>query len=109
MICTDILARGIDLPDVRLVVNLDSAKTQEEYLHRSGRASRWAHNPGLVVNFEQKGQQTSVEDVVTKIKELVKEKDCVRVDTRMAKENAVSDQNVKNIENIELCEQVYKR
>ena len=47
--------------------------------------------------------------MVTKVKELVKEKDCVRVDTRMAKENAVSDQNVKNIENIELCEQVYKR
>ena len=67
MICTDILARGIDLPDVRLVVNLDSAKTQEEYLHRSGRASRWAHNPGLVVNFDSKGQHTSVEDVVAKI------------------------------------------
>jgi hypothetical protein len=37
------------------------------------------------------------------------EKDYMRVDSRMAKENAISDQNVKSIENIELCEQVYKR
>lgn len=109
VICTDILARGIDLPDVRLVVNLDAAKTQEEYLHRAGRASRWAHNPGLVVNFEAKGLQTSIEDVSALIKELLKDKDSLRVETRLTKETAISDLNVKTIEYIERCEQTYKR
>jgi len=42
VICTDILARGIDLPDVRLVINFDSANSEEEHIHRAGRASRWA-------------------------------------------------------------------
>ena len=41
VICTDILARGIDLPDVRLVINFDPANQQEEHIHRAGRASRW--------------------------------------------------------------------
>jgi len=51
VICTDILARGIDLPDVRLVINFDPAGTNEEHLHRAGRASRWSKNPGIVINF----------------------------------------------------------
>lgn len=76
---------------MRLVVNLDAAKTQEEYLHRAGRASRWAHNPGLVVNFEAKGLQTSIEDVIAPIKELLKDKDSLRVETRLTKETAITD------------------
>lgn len=60
VICTDILARGIDLPDVRLVINLDQAFTREESLHRAGRASRWAGNPGLTINFTNNDEDNSV-------------------------------------------------
>lgn len=52
VICTDILARGIDLPDVRLVINFDSAISGDEHTHRCGRASRWSKNPGLVINLD---------------------------------------------------------
>lgn len=38
VVSTDILARGIDLPCVRLVINYDMAATLEDYVHRIGRA-----------------------------------------------------------------------
>jgi superfamily II DNA/RNA helicase len=63
IICTDLMARGVDLPDVRLVINLDSAHTQEEALHRSGRACRWDKNPGLVVSFSNSIECQTIESV----------------------------------------------
>ncbi|KAI8977888.1 P-loop containing nucleoside triphosphate hydrolase protein [Pilobolus umbonatus] len=38
IVSTDILSRGIDLPNVRLVINYDMASTLEDYVHRIGRA-----------------------------------------------------------------------
>ncbi|UBV45073.1 DEAD/DEAH box helicase (plasmid) [Deinococcus taeanensis] len=45
LIATDIAGRGIDLPEVRLVVHLDVASTAEDHVHRSGRTAR-AGQPG---------------------------------------------------------------
>ncbi len=39
-IATDVAARGIDLPDLELVVHADIPKTPETLLHRSGRTGR---------------------------------------------------------------------
>ncbi|KAI8880001.1 DEAD-domain-containing protein [Backusella circina FSU 941] len=38
VVTTDILARGIDLPNVKLVINYDMTATLQEYVHRVGRA-----------------------------------------------------------------------
>jgi superfamily II DNA/RNA helicase len=59
VVCTDLLARGIDLPDVRVIVNLDPAQSKEEKLHRMGRACRWNTNPGLCLNFTQNSEKAS--------------------------------------------------
>lgn len=40
LIATDIAARGIDIPDVSLVVNYDVPTTPEAYVHRIGRTAR---------------------------------------------------------------------
>eukprot|EP00929_Paragymnodinium_shiwhaense_P001321 TRINITY_DN101546_c0_g1_i1.p1 TRINITY_DN101546_c0_g1~~TRINITY_DN101546_c0_g1_i1.p1 ORF type:complete len:771 (-),score=198.80 TRINITY_DN101546_c0_g1_i1:158-2470(-) len=40
LICTDLAARGIDLPNCRHVVQLEFAKNPTEYLHRVGRGAR---------------------------------------------------------------------
>ena len=40
IICTDILARGIDLQDVNFVVNYDTPSNAEAYVHRVGRTAR---------------------------------------------------------------------
>jgi ATP-dependent RNA helicase RhlE len=40
LVATDIAARGIDVPDIELVVNFDPPATREDYLHRIGRTGR---------------------------------------------------------------------
>ncbi|CAO3681809.1 unnamed protein product [Umbelopsis ramanniana] len=38
IVATGVLARGIDLPNVRMVINYDMANTVDEYIHQVGRA-----------------------------------------------------------------------
>lgn len=40
LICTDLAARGLDIPKIEMVVNYDMPKTHEIYLHRVGRTAR---------------------------------------------------------------------
>ncbi|ACO45194.1 DEAD/DEAH box helicase [Deinococcus deserti] len=46
LIATDIAGRGIDLPEVRIVIHMDVAATAEDHVHRSGRTAR-AGRPGV--------------------------------------------------------------
>src|SRR6201996_1760804 len=39
-VCTDVAARGIDLPDLGLVIQADAPRNSETLLHRSGRTGR---------------------------------------------------------------------
>ena len=40
LIATDIAARGIDIDDIKLVINYDMPQTVEDYVHRIGRTAR---------------------------------------------------------------------
>lgn len=50
ILTTDLLARGIDLPKVNIVINFDTWKSQNQYLHRIGRTGRFGVN-GIAINF----------------------------------------------------------
>lgn len=50
LICTDLAARGIDIPDVRYVVNYDIPEQPENYIHRVGRTGRMKKK-GEAVSF----------------------------------------------------------
>ena len=50
LVATDVAARGLDVPDVRLVVNVTFPLTVEEYVHRIGRTGR-AGAEGSAVTF----------------------------------------------------------
>ena len=50
LIATDVAARGLDVDDIRLVVNFDFPKEMESYVHRIGRTGR-AGKRGVAVSF----------------------------------------------------------
>lgn len=50
LIATDVAGRGIDVPDVSLVLNFDMSKTIEDYIHRIGRTGR-AGKSGTAISF----------------------------------------------------------
>jgi superfamily II DNA/RNA helicase len=41
ILATDLLSRGVDLPDVKLVINFDLPLTSAEFFHRIGRSGRF--------------------------------------------------------------------
>ena len=50
LVATDIVARGIDIDDIRLVINFDVPHDSEDYVHRIGRTAR-ANNDGVALTF----------------------------------------------------------
>jgi len=50
LVATDIVARGIDIDDIRLVINYDVPHDSEDYVHRIGRTAR-ADNDGCAITF----------------------------------------------------------
>jgi ATP-dependent RNA helicase DDX23/PRP28 len=51
LVATDVAGRGIDVPDVKHVINYDMARTIEDYTHRIGRTGRGAGKSGLATSF----------------------------------------------------------
>ena len=57
LVATDIVARGIDIDDIRLVINFDVPHDCEDYVHRIGRTAR-ANNDGVAITFVSEKEQT---------------------------------------------------
>lgn len=53
LISTNITSRGIDVQQVRTVVNFDIPRSVDVYLHRIGRSGRWGRK-GIAINFVTK-------------------------------------------------------
>lgn len=56
IVCTDVLARGLDIPQVDLVINCQPPKDPETYVHRSGRTGR-AGRSGVCVTFYKPAEE----------------------------------------------------
>ncbi|KAK9332637.1 P-loop containing nucleoside triphosphate hydrolase protein [Lipomyces starkeyi] len=68
LICTDVLARGIDVHGVNLVINYDVPQSAQAYIHRIGRTGR-AGKQGKAVTFFTKDDVESVKIVINVMKE----------------------------------------
>jgi superfamily II DNA/RNA helicase len=70
LLATDVAARGIDLPQVSLVINYDVPRDTETYVHRMGRTGR-AGRKGRAVTFvtpeQSKGFKRIEEDLLIHI------------------------------------------
>ena len=68
LVATDIVSRGIDIDDIRLVINYDVPHDSEDYVHRIGRTAR-ANHDGCAITFVSEKEQTqfkSIEDFLEK-------------------------------------------
>jgi len=50
IVATDVISRGIDIKDINLVVNYDTPRDAEDYVHRIGRTAR-ANTSGVAITF----------------------------------------------------------
>ena len=64
LIATDISARGIDIPDVDIVVNYDLPEVAENYVHRVGRTGR-GDKKGLAISFCSAEEKDLLEEIET--------------------------------------------
>ena len=64
LVATDIVARGIDIDDIRLVINYDVPHDSEDYVHRIGRTAR-ANNDGVALTFVCEKEQTYFKSIET--------------------------------------------
>jgi len=68
MVATDVAARGLDIPDVALVVNFTFPLTIEDYVHRIGRTGR-AGKKGLSITFFQPSDKSHAGELQQVIKQ----------------------------------------
>jgi ATP-dependent RNA helicase RhlE len=62
LIATDVSARGIDIPDVDIVVNYDLPEQAENYVHRVGRTGR-GRKKGDAISFCSSEEKALLEDI----------------------------------------------
>lgn len=58
LLCTDVAARGLDIPNVDWIVQFDPPDDPKEYIHRVGRTARGTNNSGnalLIIRPEEIG------------------------------------------------------
>ncbi|HIW76495.1 MULTISPECIES: DEAD/DEAH box helicase [Gordonibacter] len=62
LVATDVLARGIDVPDVDHVINFDLPDMPEDYIHRIGRTGR-AGEEGYAISFVTRETSRTLRDI----------------------------------------------
>ncbi|CAN1857439.1 DEAD-box ATP-dependent RNA helicase 5 [Linum perenne] len=75
MVATDVAARGLDVPDVEVVINYSFPLTTEDYVHRIGRTGR-AGKKGVAHTFfthHNKGLAGELVNVLREAKQIVPE------------------------------------
>src|SRR6516225_6760571 len=62
IVCSDVAARGLDIPDVSHVINFDAPHHSEDYVHRIGRTGR-AGKTGQAVTIATRGDSKAIAEI----------------------------------------------
>ncbi|KAJ3261758.1 Nucleolar RNA helicase 2 [Boothiomyces macroporosus] len=62
LITTNVCARGVDIPEVDLVINCEPPTDVESYIHRSGRTGR-AGKSGICITFYKQAQEYLIQNI----------------------------------------------
>ena len=57
LVATDVASRGLDIPDVELVIQLEPPKDTESYIHRSGRTARAGKSGTCITFFNNRNEE----------------------------------------------------
>jgi len=68
LIATDVAARGIDVEDIKFVINFDYPNCAEDYIHRIGRTAR-AERTGTAYTFFTQSNAPKAKDLIEVLKE----------------------------------------
>ncbi|XP_074605065.1 uncharacterized protein LOC141858265 isoform X2 [Brevipalpus obovatus] len=68
LVATDVAARGLDVEDIKFVINFDYPNTSEDYVHRIGRTGR-KNKKGTAYTFFTKGDCKQANDLINVLKE----------------------------------------
>jgi ATP-dependent RNA helicase DDX23/PRP28 len=90
LVATDLAGRGIDVPDVSLVVNFNMATNIESYTHRVGRTGR-AGKSGVAITFL--GNEDA--DVMYDLKQMLTKSSISRVPEELRKHEAAQQKSVR--------------
>lgn len=71
LVATDVVARGIDINDIKLVINFDIPHDPEDYIHRIGRTARGTGGEGLAITFVSIEEQYSFKKIEDFLKKTV--------------------------------------
>jgi ATP-dependent RNA helicase DeaD len=98
LVATDVVGRGIDIPDVTHVINFDLPQLAIEYTHRIGRTGR-AGRSGEAISFVSPKQRRTVQEIekFTK-KSMQKAKLPTREDVQKRREASFVNRLLKQIE-----------
>ncbi|MDF2499866.1 MAG: box helicase domain protein [Anaerosporomusa subterranea] len=77
LIASDIAARGLDIPGVDYVINLDMPDDAQTYLHRAGRTGRAGHS-GTAISIVTVGETQYIEKCEKALKITMQKKQMVR-------------------------------
>lgn len=66
LISSDLSARGLDINDISLIINLDCPSSPDEYLHRSGRTARF-NNKGTTISIVDSKEVSFIEKYSKKL------------------------------------------
>jgi superfamily II DNA/RNA helicase len=62
LVCSDVAARGLDIPDVSHIINYDAPHHSEDYVHRIGRTGR-AGKAGVALTIVTRADQKSIAEI----------------------------------------------
>jgi ATP-dependent RNA helicase DDX5/DBP2 len=64
LVATDVASRGLDIKDIKFVINYDFPMTIEDYIHRIGRTGR-AGAKGTAFTFFSDADMCFAQDLIT--------------------------------------------
>ena len=88
LVATDLEGRGIDVPDVTLVINFNMANTIESYTHRIGRTGR-AGKSGVAITF----LGSEDKDVLYDLRQMISKSPVSKVPEELARHEAAQQRS----------------